>query len=409
MDSCDGDEIDIQGLTLLDNSSFYQEQISFGVHWFDDEYGMNRIDDNLQNESTIEDYSLTFTESTLNETIEADSSLHLSDRLSPHDTCSIDENCSIPTTPLREKDGWIYPPLRQESYHKGTLSPESNSNEAFLLQIQAQAAPNRNLFPSGNCSLTNSPRQIDSPMVSPFPTSQSIFGHHPLRGIAFPPPPPLSSLNQSGNLSPLLSYYPLMDTSPVFPLSLSSFSSFLLHEPSQVTSPQQLQPLPSEIFLALSENHHSGITVFQRNSDLFNPSLEYALLLPHTLFLALFGNTLPTKDNHFLQELSLASHCQISYEEIFHQDTWEHFLIFSPIFSERDDHERDLMMTSLNIALEIITEKGSIISGRDSPSHHNHPLLLHDDETETEDYSHLLESAEFLLAGTPIKVTERER
>jgi hypothetical protein len=390
--SGDGDdEIDIRGLTLLDNSSFFQEQSSF-ANWFDDDYG-----NNLPNDSTtLEDYSLTFTESTLNETTEADSSLHLSDRLSPHDACSIDENCSLPTTPRGEKDGWIYPPPPPSSSSdlKGSLSPESNSNEAFLLQIQAQAAPNRNLFPSSGNSLTNTPQRDPSPITSPFVPSCSLF-HHTSRGIAFPP---LPSQNQSVSLSPLLSYYPLMESSPVLPLSLSSFSSFLFQEDSSVINQQQhlqLHPSPltlisPEHFPSLNEMDFSGISIFQRNSDLLKSSLEYALLLPSTLFALLFPDS-SSEDGLILQELSMMGHCHVTHQELLHQDKWEHFLIFSSI-SLSDAQETDLMR-SLTIALEIITAKC---------------CTAHGPYDEPEDYSHLLESAEFLLAGTPIKGKERD-
>jgi hypothetical protein len=64
---------------------------------------------------------------------DVDASLQLSDRLSPHDTCSIDENSSAPTTPCRshEKERWIYPPQAIASATRERNS-EARSNEAFL-------------------------------------------------------------------------------------------------------------------------------------------------------------------------------------------------------------------------------------------------------------------------------------
>lgn len=409
----ENETINIQGLTLIDTSNTYENSLT---QWSDSfhisSYQPPHFDD-IFNNTSYETANTTIATTTTHEIREekfpsitmeswpsladdADNLLYLSNRLSPHEeACSVDENRSIPTTPTKDiDDQWIYPPTSNE-YDKiaSRLSPESSSNEAFLLKIQAQAPPNRILFSTSTANNTPiKPISIfPSPSLSPF--TSCIFSTSTC-GIAFPQH--IQSHHHSAlNFSPLThsSNQSFLNSS----LDISTLSPFadldqLLNEPNSLknrNTPESLVPLCIECFPSISWLKPYGVTIFQRSADLSFSCLEYALFLPASLLSILFD------DNFSLQDLSVLTNCQMSFQDILHEDSIQQFLIISSFFPQFSHNE---LLSSCHHALQEIS---SHLLSRVHPTPTSPSQVLTNERSL--EYSHLLESTELLLAGTPLK------
>lgn len=399
LDDDENDSINIHGLTFIDTSNTYENSL---IHWSDsldvssylrDMTDMTSFEEITNTEKDEKSSSLIESWSSIVDDI--DNSLYLSNRLSPQeDAFSVDENCSIPATPTKDiDDQWIYPaPAQEAKEHSCRLSPESSSNEAFLLKIQAQAPPNRILFSASTCYSTPvKPISIfPSPSLSPFVSNLISTSTY---GIAFSQHS--QSMKQSLTFSPLTQSFsnPLYMDSPPDLTSLSPFALFdqFFHDSSQIDIDRNvndsLTPLSIEFFPSISWLKCYGVTMYHRSQDFRYSSLEYVLYLPSSLFSTLF------EEDFSLQRLSDVTQCHITIQDLIHKDSIQQYIIFSSYLTESSN---DSLLQSCHHALQEIS---SYLLSRLQPHPSSEIALIEP----TLDYSHVLESTELLLAGTPSK------